>query len=278
MTFLLYLLKGEFSMKTKFKAIISASAAAAVLSAGIIVGAATVGKASSGKEAARLAAAELREDSEWIDAFNKALLEGKSPTDPVYAAIQGVAAADDDEIMSVYLQPASAAASGIELTLVHDDSGDNGYNLWSGRFTVDDVSAFDAAFASPESMDCEVYTGTSGELVYKNGYSVNYKELVAYYTILENGSRVPHRVVQKGTGQIPEASYNYTGSGELIEKVYCCYMYRGDSTSALYDVALVHVVDSDYSQTAEYSALPYGNLIGCYTYVDVNGSDASEEM
>lgn len=258
-------------MKTKIKAIISTAAAAAFFSVGSIATAAVQGVAPyDTEETARLAAAELREEPEWIDAFNEALLEGRAPADPVYAAIFGDAS-NDDEIMSVYLEPASATDSEVKLKIVRDNSGDNNYNLWSGRFTTDVVNDFAATFTSPFSMDCVVSTGTSGKLVNKRGHTVNYKELIADYTFLENGRRVTHRVFQKGTGQIPEAKYDYSGSGKLIEKAYYYYMYSGDSTSPYRDVAVVHVVDKDYAQTAEYAALPYGGIIDCYTYVETSG-------
>lgn len=252
-------------MKTKFKAIISAATAAAVIfSVGGIATAAMQSRHSE-EEIAHMAAAELRDEAGWTEAFNEALLEGKRPTDPVIALRNGTGETGD-EIMPAYLESASGKDTDVKLTLVHDNS-DGGYILWSGRFIVDDVSSFAALFTQPESMNCVVGEGTVGELEYKNGYSVNFKKLMGNYTYLENDKRVVHYDTQEGVGQIPEVKYSYTGSGKLVEKALYFYMYRGDSTSGYYEVAVVHVVDKDYAQSAEYAALPYGGIIDSYTYV-----------
>lgn len=263
-------------MKTKLKLFACVLSAAAVLSVGIASSAVAVNAslARSDKEAAYDAAVALREDPEWIENFQLALLEGKSPIDPVHAAIQGTDMTEsNDEIEPAYLEhaaPASADSTDIRLTLVHDDSGDNSYNLWSGRFVVDDVRAFSNTFTQPYSMDCVLFNSTTAQLVYKNGFSVNFKKLSGQYYYMENGKKVGSHMTSDGTGAIPAVSTTYTGSGKLIEKAYYFYMYKGDSTSEYYDVAVIHVVDKDYAETEEYAALPYGNLIGCYTYVDVN--------
>lgn len=86
---------------------------------------------------------------------------------------------------------------------------------------------------------------------------------------MEGGKKVGHHKSSDGTGTIRSVSSTYS-SGKLIEKAFYFYMYRGDSESEYYDVAVIHVVDKDYAGSEEYAALPYGNLIGCYTYVDVN--------
>lgn len=162
-------------MKTKLKAIICAAAAALSVAVGSTVAGAV--SARSEKEAAYDAAVALRGDPEWIENFQLALLEGKSPTDPVHAAIFGLDMNEEnDEVMPAYLEqatPASMDATKIELTLVHDDEGDNSYNLWSGRFVVADVKTFANTFEEPLTMKCDLLGTTTGTLINKKGFSVN---------------------------------------------------------------------------------------------------------
>lgn len=265
-------------MRTKFKVFVCALAAAAALPTCAVASAAIADMMSAEEvstEIARVDAAKLREDPEWIEAFNEALLEGRSPIDPVHAAIFGLdMTGENDEIMPAYLEqaaPASMDATDVRLTLVHDDQGGNGYNLWSGRFVVDDVKAFAATFTEPYTMDCKVFSGTTAQLAYKNGLSVNYKQLMGQYYYMEGSKRVGNKPkTSEGYGTIGNMVSTYSGSGKLIEKAFYFYMYKGDPTSEYYDVAVIHVVDKNYAGTEEYAALPYGNLIGCYTYVDVN--------
>lgn len=264
-------------MQVKFKAIMCA--AAAVLSVGIASSAVAADAPlaldkEAAYEAAYGAAVTLREDPEWIEAFQLALLEGKSPIDPVHAAFWGIDMNEEnDEIMPAYFEqaaPASTDATKIELTLVHDDQGGTGYNLWSGRFVVDDVYSFANKFTDPYTMDCEIRSGTFGRLTYKRDLSVNYKKLIGQYYYMEGGKKVGDHDTSEGTGTISDVVSTYSGSGNLIEKAFYFYLYRGGSKSEYYDVVVIHVVDKEYAGTEEYAALPYGSLIGSYTYVDVN--------
>ncbi len=260
-------------MSLKFKSII----AAAVLSVSAVSSAAVVNAstARSEKEAAYDAAVELRDSPEWIDAFQEALLEGKSPTDPVHAAIFSTDISGFDEVSPAYLEQTAPASTDVRLTLIHDDSGSNSYNLWSGRFVVDNVSDFAATFTEPYTMDCKLFVGTTGRLDYQNDFSVNYKKLMGQYYYMEDGRKVGSHDTSEGVGTISDVSSTYSGSGKLIEKAYYYYMHKGGAKSEYYDVAVIHVVDKDYAQTAEYAALPYGNLIDCYTYVDTSELSAA---
>ncbi len=261
-------------MSVKIQAIVGAAVAAA-LSAGVVASAAAAGQKiiefSENDSPEFRAAAELRESPGWWESFEDALLEGRSPTDPVHASYRPeVAIRSDDEILPIFLDTASALGDGYDLEPVHDDR-DSGYNLWSGRFVVDDVSDFTAAFLEPDRMDCLVHSDASGELAYKVGYSVNYKSLSGKFTYLENGKRVVERYFADGYNDILKIDSEYSGSGKLVEKALCFCLHSGDASSALYDVVVVHVVDKDYARTAEYAALPYGGIIGCYTYVETSG-------
>ncbi len=257
-------------MPVKIKAI-AGMAVAAALSAGVVASAAVPGQKyiefSENDSPEFRAAAELRESPGWWEAFEEALLEGKSPTDPVYASYRPeTAVRSDDEILPIFLDTAPTVSDGSDLELVHDDR-DGGYNLWSGRFVVDDVSGFTAAFLESDRMDCMVHNDASGELAYKVGYSVNYKSLYGKFTYLENGKRVVRRDFADGYKDILKIDSGYSGSGKLVEKAFFFNLHSGDASSALYDAAVIHVVDKDYAQTAEYAALPYGGIIDCYTYV-----------
>ncbi len=265
-------------MSLKFKSIIGAAVAAA-LSVGVVASAAAARQRSinfkENDSPEFRAAVELRESPGWWESFEEALLEGRSPTDPVHASYRPeVAIRSDDEILPIFLDTASALSDGSDLELVHDDR-DGGYNLWSGRFVVDDVSDFTAAFLGPDRMDCLVHNDASGELAYKVGYSVNYKSLSGKFIYLENGKRIVKSDFADGYNDILKIDSEYSGSGKLVEKVFYFYLYRGGAASALFDAAVVHVVDKDYAQTAEYAALPYGDLIDCYTYIDTDELSAA---
>ena len=59
--------------------------------------------------------------------------------------------------------------------------------------------------------------------------------------------------------------------GELVELACYFYLYDGTGVESRYhDVAVVHIVDYDYSQSEEYASKPYAGLIDCYTYVDTD--------
>lgn len=257
-------------MKTRFKLLICV-VAAAVLSTGAVAAAATISGSSwalSDEAKARVAAVELRNTPEWREAFEEALLEGKAPVDPVYAASFGVTTGSD-EIAPVYLDPVSPASTSTEIGLekVYDEK-DYGYNVWSGRFVVPDVKSFAQTFPEPHTMNCKVLTGANGSLDYKTGYSTNYKELTGKYTYQETSKKAYVTVNKNGTTWVPNALSTYNGSGKLIEKAYYFYVYRGDKNAEYWDVVVIHVVDKDYAASAEYAAKPYAGLIGHYTYVD----------
>lgn len=274
-------------MKTKFKlltcaiaaAVLSTSAIAAVLSTGAVAAAST----SSGfifsdsspiftaEDKVRMEAAELRGTPEWRDAFQEALLEGKSPVDPVYAANKEVT--DSGEIMPVYLEPASPTSSGIKLELVHDDRGDNSYNLWSGRFIVSDVRGFAGTFFEPETFGCGFdnnYTNGRAVAVMKGrpAYSGNYKSVVVKGIYDKDGERYTEMAENNGTSQVVSAVLKDSG-GKLVEGAYYFYLHDGTGSGSNYeDVVVIHVVDKDYAASAEYAAKPYAGLIDHYTYVD----------
>lgn len=259
-------------MKTKFKVLFSALTAAA-LSAGTVAAAAVPGHITADeRELARESAMMIRNTDEWRTAFEDALLEGRSPVDPVHDAAPIYPADEDfiggEDVMPAYINASAASPTPVQLTLVHDEDG-YGYNLWSGRFIVDSVTGFAATFTEPETMECVLNIGTKAELVYKRGFSVLHKMLSGRFTYLEGSKRVTTPAVTvSGTGTLAPISSSYTGSGKLIEKAYYFYVYRGDVNAPYWDVVVIHVVDKDYADTDEYAALPYGNLINSYTYVD----------
>ncbi len=280
-------------MKTKFK-LLTCVIAAAVLSTGAIAavlstGAAAAASTNSGfiftdsspiltaEDKVRMEAAELRSTPEWRDAFQEALLEGKSPVDPVCAADKEVI--DIGKIMPVYLEPASSVFTDIKLELVHDDSGNYSYNLWSGRFIVPDVRGFAGTFYGPETFGCGFDNN------YKNGravavmkgrpdYSRNYKSAYVKEIYNKDRERYTEMAENNGTTQVVSAVLNGSG-GELVEGAYYFYLHDGTGSGSEYnDVVVIHVVDKDYAASSEYAAKPYAGLIDHYTYVDTGNMGA----
>ncbi len=258
-------------MSLKIKAIAGVAVAAA-LSAGVVASAAVAEQKSiefrDNDNQKFQAAVELYESPDCWKAFEEALLEGKTPTDPIRAVYRPECAVkDDDEVLPVFLDPVSVQGTETELTLKHDASV-GGYNLWEARIVTEDADSFARTFANPDTMDCAVHTGASGTLLQSNSYRVNLKRLSGKFTYLENGKAVTKYDFVDGYGTLPTLNYNYPGTGELVEKTLYFYVYEGNEGAPIRDVVLIHVVNRDYAKSAEYAALPYGDLIDCYTYVE----------
>lgn len=269
-------------MKTKFK-LLTCAIAAAVLSTGAVVAAATIPEPTysgfifsdsswtlTAKDKARSEAAELRSTPEWRDAFQEALLEGKSPVDPVYAAYKEVI--DSGDIMPIYLDPVSPASTGIKLELVHDDRGDNSYNLWSGRFIVPDVNEFVSTFYEPKTFGCGFDNNKNkqiaAEMKGSDAYSGNYKSVYVKGIYDKDGERYTQTAENNGTSKIVCANFKDSG-GKLVEGAYYFYLHKGTGFGPEYmDVVVIHVVDKDYAASEEYAAKPYSGIINHYTYVD----------
>ena len=270
-------------MKTKFKVLTCVLAAA--VSVPVVASAATaINKEYTpqykfgsvvDKEATFVMAAEMRDD-EWFENFELALLDGKCPTDPVSAATIGAESINDsNEILPAYIVEAASVtpSTEVKLTKVHDkETGGTGYTLWSGRFIVNDVAAFASKFGEPTNMDCNILLNGRGRLDYKNGYSVNYKELSGSYTYKDKNDKTYTKLGTNpaGTGKLPEIRSTYNGSDKLVEMALYFYLYRGDSSSAFDEIVVIHSVDNDYANSAEYAQKSYANLIGSYTYVDTD--------
>lgn len=270
-------------MKTKFKLLACALAAVVVVPVGASAATAINKKYTPqyefgsivDKKATFEMAAEMRDD-EWYENFELALLEGKYPTDPVSAATIGAESINDsDEILPAYImQTASVTPSTeVKLTKVHDKETDgSGYTLWSGRFTVNDVAAFASTFDEPANMDCKILSNGRGKLNYKNDYSVNYKKLAGSYTYEDSNDTTYTKsgTNPEGTGDLPEIKSTYKGSDKLVEMALYFYMYRGGSQSAVDEIAIIHIVDDGYADSAAYAQKSYANLIDSYTYVDTD--------
>ncbi len=282
-------------MKTRFKlltcaiaaAVLSTSAiAAAVLSTSAVAAAATnsgliftdSSPILTAKDKVRMEAAELRSTPEWRDAFEEALLEGKSPVDPVYAANEEVT--DSGEIMSAYLDPASPASSEIKLELIHDNKGEYSYNLWSGRFIVPDVRGFASTFYEPETFGCGFDNNYNGarvlaEMKSTSDYIWNYKSVHVKGYYYKNGEKYGKTAVDEDTTQVVRAYFTDPGD-KLVEGAYYFYLHNGSGSGSEYmDVVVIHVVDKDYAASSEYAAKPYAGLIDHYTYVDTGNMGAA---
>ncbi|MDE7231236.1 MAG: hypothetical protein K2N56_12210 [Oscillospiraceae bacterium] len=258
-------------MKTKFKLIAGALATAA-LSTGIVASAATTSSpwGRPSVEELHMDAVRVRNDPEWIKNFEEALLEGKSPVDPVYAVYNEVV--ESDEIMPAYLSQVFGLNDGNKLTLVHDAS-EYGYNLWSGRITTSNVSAFSMEFSEPATFTAGVTGREKAAIIMgKSGYYGNYKKATVYGTFKDsNGNTYTRHSFNEGTASTVFAMLSSAEKGELVE--LACYFYLHDGTgvqSCYRDVAVVHVVNYDYANSGEYAAKPYAGLIDCYTYVDTD--------
>ncbi len=263
-------------MSLKIKAIVG-TAVAAALSAGVIASAAVAEQPIEFGEIDDpefRAAVELYESPDCWKAFEEALLEGKSPTDPIRAVYSPECAVrDDGEILPVFLDPVSVQGTETGLTLKHDAS-EGGYNLWYARIVTEDANNFARTFVNPHTMNCAVHTGASGTLLHKNSHDVNFKRLSGKFTYLEDGEAVTKYDFVDGYGTLPTLNYRYPGSGELVEKTLYYYVYEGNEGSPILDAVLIHIVSEKYANSAEYAALPYGDLIDCYTYVE--SSEPSE--
>lgn len=264
-------------MKTRFKLL--TCAIAAVLSTSAAAAAATTpgliftdsSWSLTAEDKARLEAAELRSTPEWREAFQEALLEGKSPVDPVRAVCEEVT--DSGEIMPVYLDPASPASTDIKLELVYDAS-ENGYNLWSGRFIVSEVRSFASVFYEPKTFGCDFDNNYKdgqvvAEIKSRDDYILNYKSVVVKGIYDKGGERYTKTAENDGNSQVVNAYIKDSGGGRLVEGAYYFYLHDGSGSGSNYkDVAVIHVVDKDYAASAEYAAKPYAGLIDHYTYVD----------
>lgn len=162
----------------------------------------------------------------------------------------------------------------VKLTLVEDSV----FDRWEGRFVVDSVNGFKVEFSEPDTFKCRVgflplFTSKSGK-----GMDSNYKTVKAVYTYRELDYR----------GIPIIATYPYENSGNdskvlcwdddrsgpkstLVEATYYFTIYAGsNSFSPIHEMAMVHVVNSSYAQSAAYAQNSYANLIDKYTYVDTS--------
>lgn len=241
-------------MKTKIKAVISAATVAAVLSVGAITAAAY-----SEDEQTPVYEALVRQEN-GLTPFEEAILKGE----PIYDGREscfGEGVVEYDAMDTYSLQKTS-----ISLDKVFGRE-DGGYQLWTGTFTTDDVAAFSAKFTEPECFSCQT-ANKKGSMTATSDYSGNYKEVLMRLVYIEDGERVVKITSNEGVSKTLSAKVDYSGKGELVEAAYYFYVHSGSGAgSSYYEVASVHVVDKDYSETSLYQQESYAGRIGGYTYV-----------
>lgn len=110
----------------------------------------------------------------------------------------------------------------------------------------------------------------------ENSMSKNYKQVRVVCTYLENGKPVTKTADVSNTDKATvEAEVQYTGKGKLVEAAYYFYLRAGAfSNSPYYEVAMVHVVDEEYSESDDYAKKSYANMIDQYTFVEVDDTVA----
>lgn len=205
--------------------------------------------------------------------FEELILAGYKAEDP-FSRVWGHAdfgSPAGSDISDMYSADPLSAQTSIKLDLVHDRT-DGGYKLWSGRFTVGDVSTFSNKFFEPDEFDCSVSTNLSIMTSTPN-YMYNFKEVTVRFTYLEGEKRVVKSAYGESNQMVADADMGgkYKGSGKLVEAQYFFYLHNGSGeTSSLFEVASVHVVNEEYAESELYSELPYARMIGSYTYVDTD--------
>ncbi len=203
--------------------------------------------------------------------FEEAILRGEVPPDPI-RALNDPNYKPGEETVYFDVSPASST---LTLQKVHG-SEDGSYTLWSGTFTTSDVSKFASSFDDPQSFTC-CCDNTTAEITGKLGFYYNYKEVSENLTYLNNGEKKVVTASDHGTAKTLTAAAN-AGSGELVEATYFYYLYKGtEFQSGLYEVAVVHVVDSSYAESDLYKQNSYADRIGGYPYIDSSVFGADEK-
>lgn len=162
-----------------------------------------------------------------------------------------------------------AAQSDVEIKLskVFSDP----YTLWSGRFIVQNYNEDKGyTFKEPKFFTIDIKRGKQVTMQSKNDYSGRFKSSVVYATYKNNSTGATKRVkvTKEGTGDLylnPSA----VSKSSLVELTCYFYVYEGDSINSEYEeAAVVHIVDQDYANSAQYVENSYANMIDQYVQID----------
>ncbi len=159
----------------------------------------------------------------------------------------------------------AARESDVTLTLVQSTP----YVLWSGRNIYEGLVGQVVRYNSPTYFSIKNAPGDSVEMNAKSDYKGRFKSLTVYYTYKNNstGEIKKTKASKEGTGSLtvnPSSVSNST----LVEVACYFNVYKGDTTNTEFDeVAVVHLVDKAYSQSAQYAENSYAFMIDQYTYI-----------
>lgn len=158
----------------------------------------------------------------------------------------------------------AAAESGTEITF--EEVEDVAYDLWSGRYTLcDNLNTFEWYSTTP---NCFEISGDSRKITmhaYDKYYTL-YKRVAVRLTYLKDGkiTYVTPPAVGDTTQDIVVNAKS--GDGELVEIAAFFYIYDASSESTGFrEVAMVHILNSNYAPLAIENDAPYAHLLDTYT-------------
>ncbi len=154
----------------------------------------------------------------------------------------------------------------IKLTLVFSEP----YNLWSGRFTVPNVSNTSIPLYDAKTFDIDISNGKSATMKSKRNYSGRFKDATVYATYRNNKTQELKKTKDRveGTGDLTVNAPSVSNS-TLVEAAFYFNVYTGDSINTDYEeVAVVHIVDQNYAKSAQYAENSYASMIDQYTYIE----------